>query len=118
MKKYDIDIKNNTMNYNLDILINNIKANIDEFVDRENGYAEYLIARLEMLKDKNKKYCGIKRQKGTKIKDVFNDKIYLSMREAQRKTGLNIAQIKYSMENNVGLTKAFKFEEIGDNINE
>jgi hypothetical protein len=71
MKKYDIDTKNNTLNCNLDFLINNIKQNNDEISE---GYSQYLIARLEMLKDKKKKYSGINKQKGYMVKDVFNGK--------------------------------------------
>lgn len=109
--KMDIDIKNNTLNYNLDILINNIIQNSDCIDD---GYSQYLRSKLELLKDKSKKSSGLHKQKGIKIKDVFNDKEYISLREAERKTGLNIAEIKYSIEQNIGLQKSYKFEVLED----
>lgn len=105
--KYDIDTKNNTLNYNLDFLINNIKQNADEISE---GYSQFLIARLEMLKDKKKKYSGINKQKGYMVKDVFNGKTYISMRDAERKTGINVASIANSIINNTGIQKSYKFE--------
>ena len=105
--KMDINPKSNTLNYNLDILINNIHKNNDEI---SFGYAQYLISCLELLKDKSKKSSGLHKQKGIKIKDVFNNKEYISLREAERKTGINIAEIKYSIEHNIGLQKSYKFE--------
>ena len=125
-KKMIIDTKYNTLNFNLKILQENImKHSQREIIYRgedvdvyepyiDEGYAEYLVNQIELLKDKKKRYSGVINQKGKKIKDVFNDKEYISMREAERKTGLNIAEIKYSIDNNIGLQKSYKFEEIED----
>ena len=74
MKIKKVDVKNHTLNYNLDIIINNIKQNYDEINE---NYADYLISLLELLKTKDNKGIGINKQKGYAIKDIINDKEYL-----------------------------------------
>ncbi len=112
MKIKEIDKKNHTLNYNLDILINNIKQNSDEI---SQGYSEYLISRLELLKEKDNKGKGINKQKGYVIKDVINDKEYLSIRDAERETGIPFTRIKKSIDKEPILL-AYKFIKV-KNVN-
>lgn len=106
MKKVKyVDKKEHTLNYNLDILIENIIQNSDEITD---GYSQYLRYQLELLKDKDNKGKGINKQKGYPIKDIINDKEYLSIREAERETGIPFTKIKKSI-NKEPILMAYKF---------
>lgn len=105
MKIKKVDVKNHTLNYNLDIIINNIKQNYDEINE---NYADYLISLLELLKTKDNKGIGINKQKGYAIKDIINDKEYLSIRDAERETGIPFTRIKKSIDKEPILL-AYKF---------
>ena len=105
MKIKKVDVKNHTLNYNLDIIINNIKQNYDEINE---NYADYLISLLELLKTKDNKGIGINKQKGYAIKDIINDKEYLSIRDAERETGIPFTRIKKSIDKDPILL-AYKF---------
>lgn len=112
MKIKNVDVKNHTLNYNLDVIINNIKQNYDEIND---NYADYLISLLELLKTKDNKGIGINKQKGYAIKDIINDKEYLSIRDAERETGIPFTRIKKSIDKEPILL-AYKFIKV-KNVN-
>lgn len=112
MKIKKVDVKNHTLNYNLDIIINNIKQNYDEINE---NYADYLISLLELLKTKDNKGIGINKQKGYAIKDIINDKEYLSIRDAERETGIPFTRIKKSIDKEPILL-AYKFIKV-KNVN-
>lgn len=105
MKIKNVDVKNHTLNYNLDVIINNIKQNYDEISE---NYSDYLISLLELLKTKDNKGTGINKQKGYAIKDIINDKEYLSIRDAERETGIPFTKIKKSIDKEPILL-AYKF---------
>ena len=108
MKIKEVDVKNHTLNYNLDVIINNIKQNYDEISE---GYSDYLISLLESLKTKDNKGIGINKQKGYAIKDIINNKEYLSIRDAERETGIPFARIKKSIDKKPILL-AYKFVKV------
>lgn len=112
MKIKNVDVKNHTLNYNLDVIINNIKQNYDEINE---NYADYLISLLELLKTKDNKGIGINKQKGYAIKDIINDKEYLSIRDAERETGIPFTRIKKSIDKEPILL-AYKFIKV-KNVN-
>lgn len=121
MRKTNISKKGNTLNHNLNLIIENIKQNSQDIKMYDNTlvpaditemYAAYLISLLEELKDKSKKYSGIVEQKGTEIIDTFNNKKYNSIREAERKTDLSYGEILKAIQKHKGITKAYKFEVI------
>lgn len=112
MKIKNVDVKKHTLNYNLDVIINNIKQNYDEISE---NYADYLISLLELLKTKDNKGIGINKQKGYAIKDIINNKEYLSIRDAERETGIPFTRIKKSIDKEPILL-AYKFIKV-KNVN-
>ena len=113
MKKMSIDYKkNNTMKSNVESIERNIKVHQKQGYIEE-GYAEYLLSRLELIKPKGHKYEGFEKHRGTEIIDIISNKKYISLRDAERDTGISINEIQDNLNGKTELiSKIYKFKKI------